>query len=115
MGGGVESIHPSKAAGLGLLFSAVNPKSLLFLFAGGVTIAQGATGVGPTAASIVIFTVIASSTVALPVVLAAALGDRARGKLDSMRDWLELNNHTVTAVLLLVIGVALIGKGIGGF
>lgn len=37
--------------------------------------------------------------------------DRA---LDSLRGWLTQNNATVMAVLLLVIGVVLLGKGIGG-
>jgi hypothetical protein len=35
--------------------------------------------------------------------------------LDSMNDWLKINNATVMAVLILVIGLVLIGKGIGGF
>jgi hypothetical protein len=29
--------------------------------------------------------------------------------------WLQANNSTVMAVLLLVIGVVLVGKGISGF
>ena len=33
--------------------------------------------------------------------------------LDTMRTWLAQNNATVMAVLLLVIGFVLIGKGIG--
>jgi hypothetical protein len=35
--------------------------------------------------------------------------------LDSINTWLKVNNATVMAVLLLVIGFVLIGKGIGGF
>jgi hypothetical protein len=35
------------------------------------------------------------------------------GPLNSLRAWLTQNNATVMAVLLLVIGVAMIGKGIG--
>jgi hypothetical protein len=33
--------------------------------------------------------------------------------LDSLRTWLNANNATVMAVLLLVIGVVLFGKGLG--
>jgi len=36
-----------------------------------------------------------------------------RGPLDGMKAWLQANNATVMAVLLLVIGVGLIGQGIG--
>jgi hypothetical protein len=35
--------------------------------------------------------------------------------LDSLRIWLNANNATVMAVSLLVIGVVLFGKGLGGF
>jgi hypothetical protein len=35
--------------------------------------------------------------------------------LDSLRGWLVDNNATIMAVLLLVIGVSVIGKGIANF
>ena len=35
------------------------------------------------------------------------------GPLESMHQWLVKENSTVMAVLLLVIGVAMIGKGMG--
>ena len=35
--------------------------------------------------------------------------------LESLRSWLVHNNATVMAVLLLVIGVTLVGKGLGSF
>jgi hypothetical protein len=34
--------------------------------------------------------------------------------LDDLRVWLTENNSTVMAVLLLVIGVTILGKGIAG-
>jgi hypothetical protein len=34
--------------------------------------------------------------------------------LDGLRTWLNANNVTVMAVLLLVIGVVLFGMGLGG-
>jgi hypothetical protein len=34
--------------------------------------------------------------------------------LTSLRTWLTANNAAMMAVLVLVIGVTLIGKGIGG-
>jgi hypothetical protein len=37
------------------------------------------------------------------------------GPLDSLRGWLVANNATIMAVLLLVIGVSVIGKGIANF
>ena len=110
----IESITPLKASGLGLLLSAVNPKNLLLIVAGGVAIAQAATGFGSNAGAIAVFVVVAASSVAVPVVLYRVLGQRAQETLDSMNRWLTANNAAVMAVLVLVIGVVLIGKGITG-
>lgn len=62
----------------------------------------------------VVFTLIAASTVAVPVIGYLTARSKMAGALDSLRDWLTQNNATVMAVLLLVIGVVLLGKGIGG-
>ena len=51
----IESITPAKAGGLGVLLSAVNPKNLLLLVAGGLAIAQGATSTGDKAVAMVVF------------------------------------------------------------
>lgn len=57
---------------------------------------------------------IAASTVTVPVISYLAARDRMAQPLESLRGWLEQNNATVMAVLLLVIGVVLLGEGIGG-
>ena len=61
-----------------------------------------------------ISTVIAASTVLLPVIGYAVARERISGGLAELRTWLEHNNAAVMAVLILVIGVVLLGKGIGG-
>ncbi len=68
---------------------------------------------GDTIVAVAVFVVIAISTVAVPVILYNVMGERAQPMLDTMRTWLAENNATVMAVLLLVIGFVLIGKGIG--
>jgi threonine/homoserine/homoserine lactone efflux protein len=108
----IETITPLKAGGLGFVLSAVNPKNLILMVAAGVAIAQGASGAGEKAGSIVVFLLIAASTVILPVLLYWIMGERAQPTLDSANEWLTQNNSAVMAVLILVIGVALIGKGI---
>lgn len=44
-----------------------------------------------------------------------AARDRMAAPLDRSRAWLIQNNAAVMAVLLLVIGTVLLGKGIAGF
>ncbi|MFF0292210.1 GAP family protein [Kitasatospora sp. NPDC004614] len=64
--------------------------------------------------AVVVFTLIAASTVAVPVIGYLAARDRMAGPLERLRGWLEQNNVVVMSVVLLVIGAALLGRGIGG-
>lgn len=110
----IDSITPIKALGLGFLLAAINPKNLLMAAAAGVVIGAAGLSIGDDVVVIAIFTVLAASTVAVPVIAYLVAKDRMRGPLDAMKGWLQANNATVMSVLLLVIGVVLIGKGIGG-
>jgi threonine/homoserine/homoserine lactone efflux protein len=108
----IDTLTPPKALGLGLLLSAANPKSLVLIVAGALTISQADLSDGDTVIAVLVFVVIAVSTVVAPVVLYNVMGERAQPVLNSMRAWLTQNNATVMAVLLLVIGVVVIGKAI---
>ena len=110
----IDTVTPVKASGLGFLLSAVNPKNLLMCIAAGVTIAGGGLDAGQDSVAVVVFTVIAASTVLVPVIGYAVARQQMRRPLDDLKVWLQQNNVTVMAVLLLVIGVALAGKGLGG-
>ena len=110
----IDTFTPVKAASLGVLLSAVNPKNLMMCVAAGIAISEGELSVGDQIVAVAVFTVIAVCSVAVPVIVYVADTERMRRPLDSLRTWLERNNTTVMVVLLLVIGVVLIGKGIGG-
>ncbi|WP_353814497.1 GAP family protein [Agromyces sp. SYSU T00266] len=112
---GIDSMNAGRALGLGFLLAAVNPKNLLLGAGAGLAIGSAGLGVGPTAVVLLVFTVIAAASVALPVIAYLAASDRMAAPLERLRGWLVHNNATVMAVLLLVIGVVLIGKGIGNF
>ena len=103
-----------KALGLGFLLSAVNPKNLIMAAGAGVIIGSAGLDVGGDAIEIVVFTAIAASTVAIPVVGYLVAANRMRGPLDSLKRWLQDNNATVMATLILVIGAVLLGKGVSG-
>ena len=60
------------------------------------------------------FTALAASTVAVPVIAYLVASEKMRGPLDRLRAWLDANNSAVMGMLILVIGVLLIGKGITG-
>jgi threonine/homoserine/homoserine lactone efflux protein len=110
----IEDSTPLGAVRLGVLLSAANPKILLLAAAAGLAIGSEDLGAAAASAAIVLFTAISSSTVAAPVVLYALRGDRILGPMSSMRDWLQANNASVMAVVITVVGLALIIKGMGG-
>ena len=110
----IDSFTFPKAAALGFALAAVNPKNLLMCAAAGTAIGGSALSGADQAVVIAVFTVLAACTVALPVIAYAVAKDRMRHPLDELKVWLQQNNTAVMAVLLLVIGVVLIGKGIGG-
>jgi hypothetical protein len=110
----IDRFTAARAGGLGLVLSALNPKALLVCVAAGVTIAgSGLTG-AQTAWSVFAFTVLATSTVAVPVVTYAVGRERLTGPLASLRGWLTARSAAVTVTLLLVIGSILIAQGLGG-
>jgi threonine/homoserine/homoserine lactone efflux protein len=113
--GAIESFTFGRALGLGFLLSGINPKNLLLCLGAGTTIGAAHLPVGEVVVAMVVFTVLASSTVAVPVVGYLTARERMAAPLERLRAWLTQNNAAVMAVLLLVLGVGLIGKGIGGF
>ena len=110
----IDTFTPVKAIGLGFLLSAINPKNLLMCIAAGSAIGGDDLSAGEAVVAIAVFTVIAASTVALPVLGFLLAHERMRRPLDELRTWLQANNVAVMSVLLLVIGVVLLGQGIGG-
>ncbi|MFJ3391684.1 GAP family protein [Leifsonia aquatica] len=111
----IDQMTAGRSLGLAFILAAVNPKNLLLAAGAGVAIGTAGLSVGEDIVVIVIFVVVAASSVAIPVIGYLMAADRIRGPLDSLRGWLVGNNATVMSVLLLVIGVVLIGKGIAAF
>jgi threonine/homoserine/homoserine lactone efflux protein len=111
----IDSMTTMRGAMLGFLLSAVNPKNLLMAAGAGVLIGTAGLTGGEITLVIVIFVLIAACSVAVPVIAYLLASEKMAGPLESLRGWLVQNNATVMAVLLLVIGFVLIGKGIGSF
>ena len=108
----VDGAGPARSFGLALLLS-VNPKEVLFRVGAGATIGAATLGVSADVATAAVYGIVACSTVALPVVAALVAPERMREPLDRTRDWLVRNNGVIIGVVLLLVGVALIGGGIG--
>jgi hypothetical protein len=113
--GALDHFTPVRAAGLGAVLAAVNPKNLLLSVAGAAAIAQTGIDADEQVTAYAVFMVVASLGVALPLAAALIMGERSREPLGHLKDWLAANNATIMAVLLVVIGSKLIGDAISGF
>jgi threonine/homoserine/homoserine lactone efflux protein len=110
----LDTCSPVKAAGAGVVLSALNPKNLLLTVAGAAALAQMGRSPGQQVVAYGAFILLATSGVGAPVVLYFALGDHARARLDLLKHWMARNSAVILAVLLLLIGLKLIGEGIAG-
>ena len=108
----IDAFTVPRALGVGMVLSAVNPKNLALSIAAGLSIAQAGIPSGQEIGVLIIYIVLAASTVLAPLVVYIATGDRAATILGGWRKWLAANNAIVTSLLLLVFAVVLIGKGI---
>jgi threonine/homoserine/homoserine lactone efflux protein len=90
----IDSFTLVKALGLGVALSAVNPKNLVMCLAAGTTIGAAHLPGGEDVVAVVVFTVIAASTVAIPVIGYLTARSKMTGPLESLREWLTQNNAT---------------------
>jgi Sap, sulfolipid-1-addressing protein len=111
----IDRMNGVRAVGFGIVLSVANPKNLPLCLAGGVTIAGGGLSGGEVTVGIVVFVAVAACSVVLPVVAYLVARHRIQDELNGLREWLSANNATVMTLLLLVLGVVILGKGIGGF
>lgn len=111
----IERMNAGRAFVVGFALVAVNPKNLLLAASAGVEIGNAGLDVGEILVVALVFVLIAAITVLGPVVAYLVASDRLAAPLESLRMWLVHNNATIMTVLLLVLGVAVIGKGIAAF
>jgi hypothetical protein len=109
---GIDALAPGKAFALGLLLAGVNPKNLLLTLAAAVGLAELGLSTSDVVVSLIVFVLVASLTIAAPVVYYLLGGDQAKSRLDELKGWLAVHNAAIMAVLFVVFGVDLISKGI---
>jgi hypothetical protein len=108
----IDSFTTGRSLAVAALLAGVNPKNLALTVGAGLAIAQaGATGASAVVA-LIVFVVVASLSVAVPVVYYLAAGEGAKQTLDGWRSWLMANDSTVMTVLFVVLGFVLIGQAV---
>jgi threonine/homoserine/homoserine lactone efflux protein len=111
----MQDASPIFAFGMGAFLSGLNPKNLIFDIAAAATIVAGDLGSGQQIAAVIVFMLLASLTVGLPVVWFLAAGESAKKKLDTLRGYLVQYNWVIMMVLFIVLGAKLIGQALPAF
>ncbi len=108
----IDKTSPAGALSLAAVLSGANPKNLLLAVGGAAGIADtGIPGV-QQAIAYLIFALIGTLGVGVPVVIYFTMGARSEKLLAGLKDWMSAHNAVIMTVLCLVIAAKLIGDGI---
>ncbi|HEY3686776.1 MAG TPA: GAP family protein [Streptosporangiaceae bacterium] len=110
----IGGMGTGKVAGLAVLLAAVNPKGLAMLLGAGAAVGAYGLGAPGDAGAALVFAVIGSLGVLVPVGTVLVLGARTRPALDRAHTWLVAHNDTVTVTVLFTFGAVFASKGIHG-
>jgi hypothetical protein len=110
----IDKTTPAAAVGLAALLSGANPKNLLLAVGGAAAIAGTGISGGQQAIAYLVFALIGTLGVGVPVVTYFAMGERSQQLLAGLKDWMSAHNAVIMSVLCLVISAKLIGDGISG-
>jgi hypothetical protein len=110
----IDNTTPVAAVGLAAVLSGANPKNLLLAIGGAAAIAQTGISGGQQAVAYLVFALIGTLGVGIPVGIYFAMGTRSEDLLAGLKDWMTAHNAVIMTVLCLVIAAKLIGDGITG-
>ena len=91
----------------------LRPKGLLIAVAAGLVVRAEGLSLSESVVAILVYTAIGCSTVAVPIIVTLVAPERMEPRLLSGKEWIVRNNGVVTALILLIIGVVIIGTGLG--
>jgi hypothetical protein len=110
----IDKTTPLAAVGLAAALSGANPKNLLLAAGGAATIAQTGIPAGQQAAAYLVFALIGTLGVGIPVGIYFTMGERSEKVLAGLKDSMSQHNAAIMSVLCLIIGVKIIGDAISG-
>lgn len=108
----MSSMGPARAFLTAIVLTVANLKVFAMCAAAGVAIGTAALGRVGAWQAVLIFTALAASSVAIPILAYLFAGERLDAPLDRLKVWMERNHGALVAGILLFIGAALLYKGI---
>jgi hypothetical protein len=107
-----RTLGPWQAFGVAMILN-VRPKGLLLAIAGGLTIRGDASSTTEALVAILVYTLIGSSTVVVPIIATLVAPRKMEPRLTSARSWIARNGEVLTGIIVIMIGVVIVGMGIG--
>ena len=107
----IESLRRTPAFGLGLLMNG-RPKALLLIAAASLIVRNELIRRDETAVAIAVYTLVATSTVLVPIVLTLAAPQRMEPRLVAARGWMAANGQLLSAGIMLAVGAFVLVSGI---
>ena len=111
----VTAMSGLSVLGLGLIEAVAIVKNVPLSFGAGARIAEDTGNRSEAWIVLVIFVLIASLGILLPLLIAIVGGHRLDPALNNFREWLEANISPITIITCLVVGVYFIGTGLAVF
>ena len=90
----------------------LRPKGLLLGMAAGLALHATSVNLDEALVLIVIYTLIATSTVVVPIVASLVAPRRVEPKLLAARNWMNHNGRLLTSLIMFMIGVVILGYGL---
>lgn len=113
--GRIDALTPVKALGLAAVLSGLNPKSLAMVVGAGTSIGALGLDAGAAAFGVLVFAVLGSLGVLVPVLAAVTTGARGATALQGARSWLTAHNDAVTMTVMFVFGGVFLAKALRTF
>lgn len=110
----IEHFTPARSALLGFALFVLNPIDVSCAIVAALTLRLSDTSTAAQLGAAVVFVLIASSSVAVPVGMLLVLRDRAEPPLRSLRRFIAGNTKLLNVGLLVLIAVMQINKGLQG-
>lgn len=108
----IETMGPGAAFVMGLALGFLNPKNMGLVAAAGATVASADLDSGQVWIVVIVYALMGSLTMIIPVFLFFVANDWATPILTRFKDWLIANNATVMMLLFLLLGANALGAGI---
>ena len=108
----LTNITPARGFVTAAVLAVVNPKVLFMCVAAGLAISTDELPRAATWASVLVFAVVAGSSVAIPVLTYVAAGERLDPAMARLGAWLHRQHAVLVAGILIVIGLVVAYKGL---